>query len=326
MRRVVIHVGFPKTGTTTLQRAVFPRLAGPRLGYLAISSDGAVRSDLSHLRWRREMVGLRPGWFRPRTSLEDLLHARHLVGSPTEALLISDEQLLVDPLLAALIERRGAADAIEAMFRRLRAFLPENLEVRLLLTIRRQEELLPAFVAQMAHRVPRARQRRLETAIEVLDRQGSALHAALAFDEVIDRAHRTLRPTSVTVLPLEQLASDVDRYLDGLHGAVGVDGEGSEALPALYSRRADEGTWVTSYGPASSLVHRAYANLPLPLPPEWAKRLGRFADTPRPRGGPPTIVMRAAHREHLRRSFTASNARLAAKTGLDLAGLGYATA
>lgn len=325
MRRVVIHIGFPKTGTTTLQRAVFPTLVGDEVGYLGVAPDGAIRSDLAHLRWRRGMVGLRPEWFRPRVTLASLLRARHLVGTPAETLLISEEQLLVDPLLDALTERRRAPDAIRAMFGRLRRFLPSDLDIRIIMTIRRQEELVPAFVAQMAHRVARQRHRRLSHAIDAIERPGSSLREAFSFDEVAGIARTTLRPTSITLLPLELLASDAARFVAALADAVGTDGSGAATMPSLYSRRLDEGKWTTSYGPVSSLVHRAYARLALPLPPEWAKRRSEFSDTPRPRRDPPVVERTETDRERLRRQFAASNARVAAATGLDLEGLGYAT-
>lgn len=86
MRRVLVHLGYPKTGTTLLQRGVFPRVVqrtGGRL--LGMDPDGVGGTAMPYLRFRRTLSGQRPDWFLPRP------HWGRLAPEGWERLILSDE-------------------------------------------------------------------------------------------------------------------------------------------------------------------------------------------------------------------------------------------
>lgn len=322
-RRIVLHPGFPKTGTSALQRHVFMGVGDEATAYLGVADSGARGTDNRFLRWRREMTGRRPVWFRPRAGFDELLRSHHLRGKWARTLVMSDELLLGQPLREALRGRGVGGGSLDRVLERLRASLPRDASIDVLLTIRRQEDLVPSFVAQAAQLMPDARHRTLRHAIEVLEHPGSELRRLLSYDRTAARVADALG-AEVTLLPLERLDRDADGYLSTLERLIGSAPLRTD-VPVTNRRRGQANEWATSFSPLSSLVYRASMVVPL-FPPEAMKRRIPFRDSPAPRA-PGLILKRSeSDREHLRDLFAASNARCQREQHIDLVGLGYSVA
>jgi hypothetical protein len=316
-----MHLGYPKTGTTALQRHVLPLMADDRTAYLGLSPSGARFTDNRYLRWRREMTGRRPGWFLPTCRFEEVLRSSHLLGAWQDTLIVSEELLTYQSMHEAMMGRASGPGSLERVLARVHRSLPADAEIEVLLTIRRQEDLLPSFIAQDAHLMRSARRRTLRHAIRQLETRASELRELLAYDRTSTRIAEALG-ARVTLLPVELMATNPDGFVSRLQELVGHERRTRITIPVTYSRRSTQQAWTTSYGPVSSRIYRASVGFPF-LPPERMKRRIPFDDTPLPRRPAPVVERTEEQRLTIRRIFSTSNTRLEERHGLGLRHLGY---
>ena len=108
MRRAIVHIGTPRTGTTSLQHVLTrlrPALAGAGVLYPDLTPSSAAVPHLSHQYLGEALDGRRPRWDR-RELLQDL--AVQLRDSPCDTVVLSYEGLCQAPP-ALGIPRRLAA-------------------------------------------------------------------------------------------------------------------------------------------------------------------------------------------------------------------------
>ena len=113
-RRAIIHLGLPRTGTTTVQRVLTrlrPELAQAGILYPSLTPRSAAEPHLNHQHLGETLDGRRPR--RERAELLDSL-AEQLAGSGADTVLLSYEHLCLIPprrgvptLLAGFFERHG---------------------------------------------------------------------------------------------------------------------------------------------------------------------------------------------------------------------------
>ena len=121
LRRAIVHVGLPRTGTTTLQRVLFglrPQLLAAGVLYPDLTPRSAVQPHLSHQHLGEALDGR-----RPRVERAELLEAlaTQLAGTQADTVLVSYEGLCLAPhrlrvpqRLAALFARHGFATEVLA--------------------------------------------------------------------------------------------------------------------------------------------------------------------------------------------------------------------
>ena len=163
MRRLVIHLGLPKTATTTLQTHIFPQLPG----YLGRFYEGdtypsaALTKQLIQLYWwgfdEKQVFEIdgHPAWV---PALEAWVE--ELVASDEDILLWSEEGLSVwrspasnaaywPPMDApGALPRRGSHPIVDFL-QQLRELLPQDIELKTILTLRNQSDWLVSLAAQM---------------------------------------------------------------------------------------------------------------------------------------------------------------------------------
>jgi hypothetical protein len=130
MRRAIIHLGLPRTGTTSVQRVLTrlrPELAHAGILYPALTPRSAAEPHLSHQHLGETLDGRRPR--EERVELLDNLSGQ-LGGSDADAVLISYEHLCLVP------PRRGIATLLAGFFRR------HGFAMEILATIKPQAEFL----------------------------------------------------------------------------------------------------------------------------------------------------------------------------------------
>jgi hypothetical protein len=121
MRRAIVHLGLPRTGTTSVQHVLTrlrPDLARAGILYPDLTPRSAPEPHLSHQHLGEALDGRRPR--REQAELLDSL-SRQLTDSAADTVLISYEHLClvprwrgIPPLLAAFFERHGFAMEILA--------------------------------------------------------------------------------------------------------------------------------------------------------------------------------------------------------------------
>ena len=307
MSGVVFHIGLPKTGTTTLQKAVFPRLAGVAYAGKNFPAHGFATQDLGAAITATVSADTIFGDPAPHLARE-IGALREQVGA--SSLLVSTEALA-----------HPCARDIGVVARRLADAVPD---ARILITLRAQDSLalswfrshgrfaqylflhkseserLPALLDQRAwwnfvQREPRA-----------------GLLAMLDFNAVC-AAYEQQFGGRVTVLPLELLANDRMAYCARLGSVLEVPA--AECSRLLVDAHENRGLSAREVG-AAKLLARVGVRMDI-LEHRERSAVRRFlAAGPR---ADPTLDQRIA--SSLTARFAEGNVQLGARHGFDAPGL-----
>ena len=300
---LTLHVGLPKTASTYLQDAVFPRLRRhlvidrPRTALLAPRGAHAPAEARG---FATNLLRLEPDVWDAmgEALLDDLLGAER----GRRPVLVTDEAFGrggTRALAAGAHLRALAAGA------RARGFSG----LRIVVFVRRQAEWLASHYAQVSDRRSRAGQRDFERFVAVQTDPANGLYrfgSLLRYDGLFDALSGAVDSRDeLLVAPYEALEADRDGFLARLTGFLGDElaPVGTGGRDGRNVRREDEAAW------------RLRA-------PARRGPLGRLLGTGGG-DGPGTIRLTPALRERVARAYAPANVRLAERTGLDLAGFGY---
>ena len=315
----VIHIGLPKTGTTTLQRYLF----GTVPSHLNISRYPLGRGDSGYSMSLAQISTLIWGQEREAETVIQCLAEKYELAKSTSRLLVwSDEKLTyVNAPLA--VQQQLAA--------RLRRAVPD---ARILLTIRSQFSMLVSTYRQSAqmmyaalgwprdvpHRLWRRRLHFSDWLDALIANPDQTYLSLLDYSALHDTYADQFGASNVLVLPMERFAQSAP-YLSGLldisESAVTTalqnrSNESRRKLSSYWGGWALEGLRVDDGWPAGGLV------------PQWRIRqlIGGLAPFVR-RMPQVRTDMSTEQRNWLREHFAASNKSLAARKDLDLESLGY---
>jgi len=129
-KRIIIHIGFPRCGSTLLQREIFPRLDGD----VRVVSPACVDRRLIDLLFERFIFSGRNIYLAPVTPAEKT-EVNHIMAEyPESSLLISCEGLVGDSF-DNMISLPHLVGALHALFG----------EPEILLIVRRQSDMVKSF-------------------------------------------------------------------------------------------------------------------------------------------------------------------------------------
>ena len=301
--RLVFHLGYPKTGTTTLQQRVFPR--HPELRYLGklIPGYNYAADEVT-----REIAGVTHGdhtWSGDK--LRNVL-TRICAEESRPAVLVSTESFIhIDSV------------APETVADRLGKTFPD---CRVVVCVRRQEDLLASFwrnhgafgshlYVQKAegegYELPLSFDRWLELNFR---RPSKNVLGTLDYDHIVGLYESMLGSDAVSVIAYETMAQDLPRFCAGFAEALGVSAGPFLALA--------EGHWENA-----ALTQAAFDRLA-----EQASRGGNAltGEPSAPRSGEPPVAAQMSERwaNAIAERFAPGNARLAARRNLLLRECGYA--
>lgn len=340
MRRLVIHLGLHKTATTSLQTHYFPQFPGylgrfyPETNYASCALDelAEVHAYGALIDGQRVFeVDGREVWIPAMESwVEELL------ASDEEIHLWSNEGLSLwrspagssaaSPVMDApeALPRRGS-HPIVGFLRHLRALLPEDVELKTVLTLRNQSDWLCSLAAQSGIAETAFVERLINADDAFLDYhaitrdlehlRGRKNHLTLIFEEGLEQNAQKIQrfagytPSEIPNLDTSQARENVRRGAEGWTGQrfVGIEG----ALRAIAR---------TSVLDRHVLSNRTWRRALRPiLGYEMRRRLfGRYSD---PQTF--TISLTPSQRESIRIHCDGSNAQLSSHLGLDLKEFGY---
>jgi len=331
---LLLHVGYPKTGTTTLQKQHFTALPGflgspAVLGYggragllkpLAKAAYGARRVDLDA--WRTRLLGL-------------------FGDQPPERILISSEGLIrwdvgwntrakADPVTGGRTSRRDRG--IRTGPHPLAGFLRDHVgpawqdlgSVRVLITLRNQSDWFASHYAENSYCIVGASQSDFERQVRRLLGSGDAF---LDYAEVVASFRNAVGEDRVVVLLLEDMADD--GYWEALSQFVGARiGVERMAEERVNQRSTSAGWQLRDYDRRISPLRHAISGWAKGTGPERLPTMGGFRNPAGlewlqagRRGG--SLLMPDDLRTAVRSRFQDSNARLGRMLGRDLAPLGY---
>ena len=312
MSGVVFHVGLPKTGTTTLQKAVFPALSGVAYAGKRIPGYGFATQELG-------------------AALSSVISADSALVDPVPALREAIERLRAPCGVSTLVVSteslaHPAARDLGLVAARLAAAVPD---ARILITLRAQESLVLSWYRSHGRFAQylfthKSESERLDGSLtqrawwDLVAREPRAgLLAMLDYDRLVE-CYTQRFARGVTLLPLELLSTDSKEYAARLAAVLEVaPSECAARLTnahenrGLSAREVFAGRLLGRFGVrANFLEHRERGAVR-----RWLAG-GPAADAELD----PTIAAR------VRAECAAGNARLAARSGLRLAALGYTCA
>lgn len=306
---IVLHIGFPKTATTTVQE-IFKRSS--EVGYIG----KGIRERLSEPSLSLEIAravffadGVRFGSLSG--PVRDSIEREHRKAG---RLLISDEAFtFAEYMLIGPKWQRQVVSDHEETARRLHALCPD---ATVIYTIRNQLDLVRSFYRQsikMRHFD--------EPFVDYVQREIDALpHRSMIHLMRYDELHRIyvehFGADKVVVSLFEDIKEDLSGYLRQVCRILGADEqEILEIWGGQHLNKAKDSIRPDFYNAMGRSVPRGLKGLvPAPLKTMILKRMER----PIEKG-----IYTAEQEEILRRVFSVSNRAFEAETGLDLASRGY---
>jgi hypothetical protein len=303
---LVLHVGFQKTATTTLQDCVFSRHSGVvNLGKPDFDGDQAWRGALGHL------ISARPDKYRREWChgiLRDKIDKAARAGT------------------VAVLSHEGLTNIYqnppELIAERLREAFAE---AEVLSTIREQLAFIQSFYLHYASYdmfrgtvKPFRRWLQLDERIEA---RSAIRHAD--FSSTIDKYIELFGRRHVHVLPFELFIRDRRAFAQQLAGTVGIgEQEAFRLMASATNRKERTSIWVYMFAVGNGM-----------LVPEWARsccqsylpgRLKAGVEKWLQQGPRVSLAYPEAIAEQLRGRYRPGNRRLATEFGLCLSDYGYA--
>lgn len=190
-----IHIGYPKTATTWLQRHVFSQ--HPEITYW---------TSLENMKWIRQLPRLHDFDFHPDTYREEILSS---IADNNKIIVVSLESLVGDPFAGGYNSRINA-DRLHSLFP----------HAKIVITIRNQLTIIESLYKQYIH----------EGGSCSLDRflrlEPYRLHFSMNFllyDRVIEYYFKLFKESSVAVFLYEALKDNPQDFLVDLFSFLGVN-------------------------------------------------------------------------------------------------------
>lgn len=308
MTKTFIHIGFPKTATTTLQSAL---MKYPRCAYLGKGLRDTMEPSLS-LDIARAVLFSDQRRFAER--LPELRENLSAIAKKSECLVLSDEAF-------SFAEHMNMGDKWhcvamtdhEVIAQRLSELCPG---AGVLVSIRNQYSFLQSFFRQQnrGHGSNSVFEAYIARALDDLSHR-SILHL-LRYDEVIEVYRSRFGSDRVMVSAYEDTRGDFGQYLVAVAQFCGLDAR------ELEKAWGGEHSNVTRYSKDRPAVARARQMIPSSLkrliPKEQRMRINKSMEVPML-----TTDFSVEQKEALAVYFAESNARVSQQTGLDLARWGY---
>jgi hypothetical protein len=210
-KKFFLHVGYPKTATTTLQKVLFKR--HPDLCYLGKPLTG----DLLEL--ERQIVKLDSVQFeRVLPRLQDAFAALVARKENGRNMMLSHEDFLRPA-------RYGGHDIGRTAERVRQVFadpVSADYDVCVMLTIRRQVDIIPSYFFDSVSRIPDDFRRFVDASLEH-PRQG--YFATLFYNEVAAFYKKLFGKDSVTLFAFEDFVDERDGFAQRLSGYLGIDAD-----------------------------------------------------------------------------------------------------
>lgn len=215
-KRIVLHIGFPRCGSTLLQRHVFPQLEP---GIKVVSPASEDRRLINFLIDKFIFSG-RNIFLEPVTAEERDYVAAVLAEYPQSLVLISSEGLVGD-VFENMLNGVHLSEALRGLFG----------EAEVLLVVRRQSEMIKSFYR---HAVEEGYYRAYPAFVGFRDGRFSGFRltrflglnaepAAFDFFQAVGMLERIFGAGKVHVLPFEWIGRDFGRFCSLLSGYLGVD-------------------------------------------------------------------------------------------------------
>lgn len=308
----LVHIGFPKTATTFLQRQVFG--VDPEIRPLG-RPDPGYDADDNGLRYH--LLRADTATFDARIPVLRTLTARAGAGARARQPVLSDEHMATGRLTSPVATQTAAT-----ILDRVHALWPT---AHVLIVVRRQSALLRA-VHRNELRMARTRMGP-DAWLDSLKRDSArAVLHAFDFEALIATASTIFGPDRVHVALYEDMAHRPEHFAQTLGAAVGIPSDRCREhlrMPTVNATSAAEDLYLAVRRRVPGALRRSAILRPLRrvVSLQRVHAMGsRWLPTAAPKAG-----FSARNEQFLNDFFAASNTALAERLGRDLGALGYPT-
>ncbi|MBE0434447.1 MAG: sulfotransferase domain-containing protein [Methylomicrobium sp.] len=217
-KTIFIHVGYPKTGTTTLQNHFFPKIEDIQyLGKFYDKENKFVFEDelIAKIIFNNEVGSQVSGVFDDRAIKSKAI--------------LSEEAFLFDCLRISRVNGKDYLPSCNNIAMALRRVFDENrYDVKILISIRKQDDMIASLYAQ-SYTHYYSKYNKTDTFLKFIDLflQGKGNHAfkkALDYNDVVSQYKKIFGDRNIHVFVFEQLQNNPNEFYNNLCDFLGVDG------------------------------------------------------------------------------------------------------
>ena len=305
-RKLFLHVGYPKTATTTLQKKLFAR--HPGICYLGKPLAGKLQ-DIEQCILRLDSIQFE----RALPGLQEKFAALVQDCPEQQNMLISHEGFL----RAARYEGHDIGRTAERLKQVFSEPAGDEIEVHVLITIRKQVDIIPSYYFDSVSRSPDRFHRFIDSSLE---NPQYGYFPSLFYDQVIGYYAALFGRERLRVLPFEAFISRRENFLDTLAGYLGIDAGECLGLVGGKSHnvkmRAGEGYRLSAHEYVLDRINRRRQE-ERQLPKTLRMLLKRIPVKNY------EFAMTADERSRVQKLFADSNRQLSGEFDLDLEEYGY---
>lgn len=324
-KEIFIHIGYPKTGTTTLQRCLFShhtqidylRSAGNNFNFISelfYARENAFKRMLPEIKAELETIKSKVGKKKALYSEESLTSfSMFFRFNPAPYIHTLDPNSIARKLKTAFIDSQ--------VFN----------ETKIIITIRRQDEIIKSIYAQVYNLVYRkfAQTRKFQNFIKYAcdENKNGFILDAINYNDIILEYENIFGRDNVCVLVFEELEADPDSYIKKLSSFIGIDSK--EALKLISKQHMNKRSTSTGYNSDSrslkewlSFYHnKFFGGRPVGFNTQRLRRILEAIYIPGKKLK--DIELDGQQLEHLSDIFSESNRELSERHGLTLQKYNY---
>lgn len=237
---IYLHIGYPKTGTTTLQRYLFPKHSGLR----SLQSDGELSfiKDIFHCRENSLKRNIKPIAKELANHITDK-YDHYIYSSESLTSFSMFFRYNPSPYIYTL-DPNSVARKLKTAFLETEVFD----KVKILVTIRKQDDILKSMYAQVYNlvfkrfKVTNTFDKFIKYAIENKD---NFILDALQYDDVITEYEDLFGKDNVCVLVFEQFKQDKSEYINKLCSFMNINN--NEAIDLLEDKHTNTKSSTNGY-------------------------------------------------------------------------------
>ena len=328
-QKIFIHIGYPKTGTTTLQSYIFPKLAGK----LEANYFGKRYSDEKEF---KELTSPDVYLFRNmlyRSSKEELEKQREEIRNRFDfnkfhSLIVSDEGYIFDAFRHRVNRKKLITNDAFVTAEKLCSFFRQQSgsDPQVLMMIRRQDSLIPSIYAQayayFFRRIPELSS--LDLFINEMMRSDSKyrhVYLPLYYSEVAKKYCSLFGKSNVKVIPFELLKEEPEIFLQQLSVFFSCDLKDLKLEPAnmRFTSQGWQSHLLTYYDIVKMKLGSKVINcMPWFLSNYIQKRLSQIIYCK-----PEFFKISDSQRDTIHKNFRSYNSKLQNYCDIDLSTFGY---
>lgn len=324
---MILHIGIPKTATSFLQGHLLPRIDG--IDYLGKTyhqgntKAGGLPNEMPGWCWRLRSNFKLPNtvWYGQEATWlrQCLLNQKQRRNSP---FLVSHELFFGKAIPGIFVEGAAPYDVrhvtghLNALSRRV---LPDQLELRILVTVRRQDTWLSSAYAQASTRIEDSGQEDFEAQVrECLDKSLYEKAAFLDYSLFYDALEEAVGAGNVLFLFQEELECDPQSFVRRLQSFAGVEAE-EVSIPSVEDnkKRKTDQEWNVRELTFSKRVYRTL------FPRSFRRKVSYLRERVGLMGYSGSITLREDTSRYILDRFAESNRALAEDVETDIEAFGY---